>query len=98
MAIVRPDAAFLKTAGDLSDQYHKRITVTGYPELLTRTKECKERNSRGVALCQLAPLSRVHAASDTGRQVVRLCLARCLSNGIGPAEQTNDSITDRFCR
>ena len=98
MAIVRPVAILLETAGGLLDQCHERITVAGYPELLTITKECKEREYRGVALRQSAPLSRVHAASGFGREAVQPCLALQLSNGVGPAEQTNDSITDRFCR
>ena len=72
--------------------------VAGYPILLTITKECKERKSRGMAWRQSGPLARVHAASDTGCQNVQTCLALRESNGVGPAEQTNDSITDRFCR
>ena len=67
MALLRSDAALLETAGGLSDKRHEWITVAGYPELLTITKECKERESRGVASCQSGPLARVHAASDTGR-------------------------------
>lgn len=98
MASVQPGAALIETAGGLSDQCPKRITVAGYPELLTITKECEERKYRGVALGQLAPLSRVHAASGSGREAVQPCLALQLSNGIGPAEETNDSIFDRFSR
>jgi hypothetical protein len=65
-AIVRPYATFLETAGGLSDKRHEWITVAGYPELLTITKECKERENRGVTAGQFAPLARVHAASGSG--------------------------------
>lgn len=86
MAIIRPGAALIETAGGLSDQYHEWITVTGYPGLLTITKECKEREYRGMTAGLFAPLARVHAASGPGCQTVQYCLALRLSNGVGSAE------------
>jgi len=65
-AILRPDTALLKAAGGLSENNHECDLTTGYPVLLTITKECKERKYRGVAIRQPAPLARVHAASDSG--------------------------------
>jgi len=86
MAMIRPGAALIETAGGLSDQYHEWITVTGYPGLLTITKECKERKYRGMTACLFAPLARVHAASGPGCQTVQYCLALRLSNGVRSAE------------
>jgi len=59
----RPDAAFLETAGGLLKHHREWDLVPGYPELLTITKECKERKYRGVVVRLPAPLACVHAAS-----------------------------------
>jgi hypothetical protein len=97
-AILRPDTALLKTAGCLSDNNHECDLTAGYPVLLTITKVRKEREYRGVVVRQPAPLSRVHAASGSGRDAVHLDLAYFLRNGFGSAEQSDNSVFDRFCR
>jgi hypothetical protein len=98
MAIVQPFAVFFETAGGLLDSHHDRNPCGDYAVLLTITKECKERESRGVAVRQFAPLARVHAASGSGRNAVHSNLALVLGTESGPAEQTNNSILDRICR
>ena len=97
-AILRPDTALLKAAGGLSDNNHECDLTTGYLVLLTITKVRKEREYRGVIVRQPAPLARIHAASGSGRDAVHPDLAYFLRNGFGPAEQSDNSVIDRFCR
>jgi hypothetical protein len=86
MAIVRPFAVLLETAGGLLDSHHDKNPCGDYAVLLTITKVRKERKYRGVAVRQFAPLARVHAASGSGRNAVHPNLALFLSSGSGPAE------------
>jgi len=86
MAIVRPFVVFLETAGGLLDSHHDRNPCGDYALLLTITKVREEREYRGVAVRQFAPLARVHAASGSGRNAVHPNLALFLSTGSGPAE------------
>lgn len=98
MAIVRPCAVLLETAGGLLDSHHDRNPCGDYAVLLTITKVRKEREYRGVAARQFAPLARVHAASGSGRNAVHPNLALFPGTGSGLAEQINDPILDRICR
>ena len=98
MAIVRPCAVLLETAGGLLDSHHDRNPCGDYAVLLTITKVGEERKDRGVAARQFAPLARVHAASGSGRNAVHPNLALFLGTGSGLAEQINDPIFDRICR
>ena len=86
MATVRPFVVFLETAGGLLDLRHDRNPCGDYALLLTITKVREEREYRGVAVRQFAPLARVHAASGPGCQTVQYCLALRLSNGVRSAE------------
>ena len=59
------------------------IRAGDYALLLTITKVRKEREYRGVAVRQFAPLARVHAASGSGRNAVHPNLALFLRTGPG---------------
>ena len=65
--------------------------------LLTITKIGEEREDRGVAARQSAPLTLVHRTSGFGRVAVPLDLAIFQSLGFGLADQSGELRFDGFC-